>query len=86
LSHVKVAASISTNAVSFFISPHNETLSVAAMCVSNPDHLSFQSTGAAGNVIETREHAVDFNELCTNCQQFVNFKLFVFCGRRWTPF
>jgi hypothetical protein len=32
-----MADSSSTNAVNFFIRTHNETLSVIAMCVSNPD-------------------------------------------------
>jgi hypothetical protein len=34
---VQVAASSSKNAVSFSIRTHNETLSVVAMCVNNPD-------------------------------------------------
>jgi hypothetical protein len=33
----RIADSSSKNAVSFFIGMHNETLSVVAVCVCNPD-------------------------------------------------
>jgi len=36
-STARTADSSSRNAVSFFIRTHNETLSVAAMCVIHPD-------------------------------------------------
>jgi len=65
-----------------FVGLHNEPLSVAAMCASNPDRSPVGITIAdtqpkhcsrshdvvihvyddAGNVIETHEHAGDFNE------------------------
>ena len=41
----QIALSSSTNAVSFFIRSHNETLSVIAMCVSNPDCAPFAIQG-----------------------------------------
>jgi hypothetical protein len=41
----RIAASSSTSAVSFSSAPHNGTLSVAAMCVNNPDRSPLRING-----------------------------------------
>ena len=46
----------------FFIRTHNETLSVVAVRVSNPDRFVIRVCDSAGNVIATHEHAGDFKE------------------------